>query len=84
MQTFLLASTKTHTYIIRTDSNIDDIKSFGENIKIIDDKSYELTVDNKVSITDIINRFNNDQINVTEILSKRNKLEELFIELTQK
>jgi len=79
----VIASTKTHTYIIRTDSNIYDTKSFGDNIKIIDDKSYELTVDNKVSITDIINKFNNNQINVTEILSKRNKLEELFIELTQ-
>ena len=79
----VIASTKTHTYIIRTDSNIYDTKSFGDNIKIIDDKSYELTVDNKVSITDIINKFNNNQINVTEILSKRNKLEELFMELTQ-
>jgi len=79
----VIASTKTHTYIIRTDSNIYDTKSFADNIKIIDDKSYELTVDNKVSITDIINKFNNNQINVTEILSKRNKLEELFIELTQ-
>ena len=79
----VIASTKTHTYIIRTDSNIHDIKSFGENIKIIDDKSYELIVDNKVSITDIINKFNKSKINVIEILSKRNKLEELFIELTQ-
>ena len=79
----VIASTKTHTYIIRTDSNIHDIKSFGENIKIIDDKSYELIVDNKVSITDIINKFNRSEINVIEILSKRNKLEELFMELTQ-
>jgi len=79
----VIASTKTHTYIIRTDSNFHDIKSFGENIKIIDDKSYELIVDNKVSITDIINKFNRSEINVIEILSKRNKLEELFMELTQ-
>ncbi len=79
----VIASTKTHTYIIRTDSNINDIESFGENIKIIDDKSYELVVDNKISITDIINKFNKNQTNVIEILSKRNKLEELFIELTQ-
>ena len=79
----VIASTKTHTYIIRTDSNIHDINSFGEDIKCIDDKSYELIVGNKVSITDIINKFNKSDINVIEILSKRNKLEELFMELTQ-
>ena len=66
--------------LILTDSNIHDISSFGENIKCIDDKSYELIVGNKVSITDIINKFNKSDINVIEILSKRNKLEELFIE----
>lgn len=79
----VIASTKKHTYIIRTDANIGNIDSFSENIKIIDDKSYELTVDNKITISDVINKFNKSQINVTEILSKRNKLEELFIELTQ-
>ena len=79
----VIASTKKHTYIIRTDANIDNIESFSENIKIIDDKSYELEVDNKITISDVINKFNDRQINVTEILSKRNKLEELFIELTQ-
>ena len=79
----VIASTKKHTYIIRTDAKIDNIESFSENIKIIDDKSYELTVDNKITISDVINKFNKSQINVTEILSKRNKLEELFIELTQ-
>ena len=31
----------------------------------------------------IINEFDKNNINVLEILSKRNKLEELFIELTQ-
>ena len=79
----VIASTKTHTYIIRTDSNIHDINSFGEDIKCIDDKSYELIVGNKISITDIVNKFNKSDINVIEILSKRNKLEELFMELTQ-
>ena len=53
------------------------------NIISIDNNSYELTVDNKVSISEIINSFNNNKINVIEILSKRNKLEELFMELTQ-
>ena len=79
----IIASKRKHTYIIRTDSVIDETKVFGENIISIDNNSYELTVDNKVSISEIINSFNNNKINVIEILSKRNKLEELFMELTQ-
>ena len=80
----IMSSSRKHTYIVRTDSKITDKNIFEENITIIDDKSCELTVDNKTSITEIITKFNQSNINVIDILSKRNKLEELFIELTQK
>ena len=80
----IMSSSRKHTYIVRTDSKITDKNIFEENINIIDDKSCELTVDNKTSITEIIKKFNQSNINVIDILSKRNKLEELFIELTQK
>ena len=80
----IMSSSRKHTYIVRTDSKITDKNIFEENINIIDDKSCELTVDNKTSITEIITKFNQSNINVIDILSKRNKLEELFIELTQK
>ena len=80
----VMSSSKRHTYIVRTDSKITDKNIFEENMNIIDDKSCELTVDNKTSITEIITKFNKYNINVIDILSKRNKLEELFIELTQK
>ena len=80
----IMSSSRKHTYIVRTDSKITDKNIFEENINIIDDKSCELTVDNKNSITEIITKFNQSNINVIDILSKRNKLEELFIELTQK
>ena len=80
----VISSSKKHTYIVRTDSKITDKNIFEENMNIIDDKSCELTVDNKTSITEIIKKFNKYNINVIDILSKRNKLEELFIELTQK
>ena len=80
----IISSSRKHTYIVRTDSKITDKNIFEENINIIDDKSCELTVDNKTSITEIITKFNQSNINVIDILSKRNKLEELFIELTQK
>ena len=80
----IMSSSRKHTYIVRTDSKITDKNIFKENINIIDDKSCELTVDNKTSITEIITKFNQSNINVIDILSKRNKLEELFIELTQK
>ena len=80
----IMSSSRKHTYIVRTDSKITDKNIFEESINIIDDKSCELTVDNKTSITEIITKFNQSNINVIDILSKRNKLEELFIELTQK
>ena len=82
--TDVMSSSRKHTYIVRTDSKITGKNIFGENMNIIDDKSCELTVDNKTSITEIITKFNQRNINVIDILSKRNKLEELFIELTQK
>ena len=80
----VMSSSRKHTYIVRTDSKITDKNIFEENMNIIDDKSCELTVDNKTSISEIITKFNKCNINVIDILSKRNKLEELFIELTQK
>ena len=79
----VMSSRRKHTYIIRTDSNISNSNVFSGNMKIIDNESCEIVVDNKISITEIINAFNKNNINVLEILSKRNKLEELFIELTQ-
>jgi ABC-2 type transport system ATP-binding protein len=79
----VISSTRKHTYIIRADSKITDKNIFKDNIQIVDDKTCELTVDNKISITEIINCFNDNNIKVIDILSKRNKLEELFIELTQ-
>ena len=80
----VMSSSRKHTYIVRTDSKITDKNIFEENMNIIDDKSCELTVDNKTSISEIVTKFNKRNINVIDILSKRNKLEELFIELTQK
>ena len=80
----VISSTRKHTSIIRTDSDISKSKVFEDKIKIIDEKSCEIMVDNKISISQIINEFNKNNVNVVDILSKRNKLEELFIELTQK
>ena len=80
----VISSTRKHTYIIRTDSDISKSKVFKDKIKLIDEKSCEIMVDNKISISQIINEFNKNNVNVVDILSKRNKLEELFIELTQK
>ena len=80
----VISSTRKHTYIIRTDSDISTSKVFEDKIIIIDEKSCEIMVDNKISISQIINEFNKNNVNVVDILSKRNKLEELFIELTQK
>ena len=66
----VISSTRKHTYIIRTDSDISKSKVFEDKIKIIDEKSCEIMVDNKISISQIINEFNKNNVNVVDILSK--------------
>ena len=50
--------------------------------KVNDDFTLEITCDNTVNITDIINELKTHRISVLNIISKRNQLEELFMELT--
>ena len=75
---------KKHTYIIKTSNNIEgDLVSDGLVFKTIDPNTCEITVDNEVSVTKIIEKLKDININVLNIISKRNRLEELFMELTK-
>ena len=75
---------KKHTYIIKTSNNIEgDLISDDLVFKTIDSNTCEITVDDEVSITKIIEKLKNININVLNIISKRNRLEELFMELTK-
>ena len=75
---------KKHTYIIKTSNNIEgDLVSDDLVFKTIDSNTCEITVDNKVSITKIIEKLKDINIDVLNIISKRNRLEELFMELTK-
>ena len=75
---------KKHTYIIKTSNNIEgDLISDDLVFKTIDSNTCEITVDNKVSITKIIEKLKDINIDVLNIISKRNRLEELFMELTK-
>ena len=75
---------KKHTYIIKTSNNIEgDLVSDGLVFKTIDPNTCEITVDNEISITKIIEKLKDININVLNIISKRNRLEELFMELTK-
>ena len=75
---------KKHTYIIKTSNNITgDLVSDNLVFKTIDSNTCEITVDNEVSITKIIEKLKDININVLNIISKRNRLEELFMELTK-
>ncbi|MBC8299694.1 MAG: ABC transporter ATP-binding protein [Pelagibacterales bacterium] len=75
---------KKHTYIIKTSNNITgDLISDDLVFKTIDSNTCEITVDNEVSITKIIEKLKDININVLNIISKRNRLEELFMELTK-
>ena len=75
---------KKHTYIIKTSNNIEgDLVSDDLVFKTIDSNTCEITVDNEVSITKIIEKLKDINIDVLNIISKRNRLEELFMELTK-
>ena len=75
---------KKHTYIIKTLENImTSIDGNGYIFKKIDSKTCEITADEEISVTDIIEKLKLDGINVVNIISKRNKLEELFLDLTK-
>ncbi len=75
---------KKHTYIIKTSNNIEgDLVSDDLVFKTIDPNTCEITVDNEVSVTKIIEKLKDININVLNIISKRNRLEELFMELTK-
>ena len=75
---------KKHTYIIKTLENImTSIDGNGYMFKKIDSKTCEITADEEISVTDIIEKLKLDGINVVNIISKRNKLEELFLDLTK-
>ena len=75
---------KKHTYIIKTSNNIKgDLISDDLVFKTIDSNTCEITVDDEVSITKIIEKLKDINIDVLNIISKRNRLEELFMELTK-
>ena len=75
---------KNHTYIIKTSELIiDSIQLKGLLFKKIDQNTCEVMVDENVSVTYIINELKNFNLNVINIISKRNRLEELFMDLTK-
>ena len=74
---------KNKTYVIKSKSKIvNKINSEVFTSKVNDDFTLEITCDNTVNITDIINELKTYKISVLNIISKRNQLEELFMELT--
>jgi len=75
---------KKHTYIIKTLEDIGSaIESSGYSFKKIDSRTGEITAEEDLSVTDIIEKLRLLNINVVNIISKRNKLEELFLDLTK-
>ena len=75
---------KKHTYIIKTSEGIkSNINSNGMLFKKIDSTTCEVTVEDIISVTEIIEKLKAHEINVVNIISKRNRLEELFMDLTK-
>ena len=75
---------KAHTYILKTSQPIKKETAVrGLNFKGIDNNTYEITISDEISVTDIIEKLKLSNINVVSMGSKRNMLEELFMELTK-
>ena len=72
-----------HTYIIKCKDIISNLELKKFEYKQNDSTTLEITIDENFSVTDIISELKNNNIDVINIISKRNKLEELFMELTK-
>ena len=78
---------KTWNYIVYIIKTLEDLESVinsqGYSFKKIDSKTCEITAEEDLSVTDIIEKLRSININVVNIISKRNRLEELFLDLTK-
>ena len=72
-----------HTYIIKCKDIISNLQLKKFEYKQNDSTTLEITIDENFSVTDIISELKDNNIDVINIISKRNKLEELFMELTK-
>ena len=72
-----------HTYIIKCRDIIKKIELTKFEYKQIDKNTLEIIINEDYSVTDIISELKLNNIYVINIISKRNKLEELFMELTK-
>ena len=72
-----------HTYIIKCKDIMSNLQLKKFEYKQNDSTTLEITIDENFSVTDIISELKDNNIDVINIISKRNKLEELFMELTK-
>ena len=76
--------TKSQTYIIKTSVPLKPEHNITVGkVKVIDLYISEITIPNYASITDLVNQLKSKNIEIINIFNKRNRLEELFIELTK-
>lgn len=75
---------KVHTYILKTSEPINN-KAIVSDLKFItiDQNTYEITISDDISVTEIIEKLKINNIDVVSMGNKRNMLEELFMELTK-
>ena len=72
-----------HTYIIKCKDIVSNLQLEKFQFTQNDSNTLEITIDENFSVTDIISELKLNNIEVINIISKRNKLEELFMELTK-
>jgi ABC-2 type transport system ATP-binding protein len=81
----LLATLDSETFVLDLKSNVESIPDCpGIQIKIIDEKTIEATINKSVAINDLYTLFNTCGIQVSSMRNKTNRLEELFLGLVEK
>ncbi|MCC5814242.1 MAG: ABC transporter ATP-binding protein [Leptospira sp.] len=81
----LLATLDSETFILDLKSNVESIPDCpGIQIKIIDEKTIEATINKSVAINDLYSLFNSCGVQVSSMRNKTNRLEELFLNLVEK
>ncbi|KTD75500.1 ABC transporter ATP-binding protein [Legionella waltersii] len=78
----LLQTLRHQTFIFNASSPIDTLPEFTQfQATSIDPTSFELKVDNKVSLNEVFSELNKHGIQVHSMRNKTNRLEELFLDL---
>jgi ABC-2 type transport system ATP-binding protein len=78
----LLRTLSHQTYVFSTNNSINTLPTFdGCSVKILDSNTFELRIEDSLSLNDIFEKLNQTGIQIYSLRNKTNRLEELFMDL---